>query len=70
MSASGVTAKMKKLFCRSRSDNEAAKNNKFNELKSNEAYLHDLKEKSIRKNTRILREDLYQNYMKPYFTFG
>lgn len=28
------------------------------------------KEESIRRNTKILREDLYQSYMKPYFKLG
>ncbi len=28
------------------------------------------KQESIERNTRILREDLYQNYMKPYFKLG
>ena len=29
-----------------------------------------IKEESIKRNTKILREDLYQNYMKPYFKLG
>lgn len=29
-----------------------------------------LKKESIARNTKILREDLYQNYMKPYFKLG
>lgn len=28
------------------------------------------KKESIARNTKILREDLYQNYMKPYFKLG
>jgi len=29
-----------------------------------------LKTESVARNTKILREDLYQNYMKPYFKLG
>ena len=29
-----------------------------------------MKDQSIKRNTKILREDLYQNYMKPYFKLG
>ena len=29
-----------------------------------------MKEESVKRNTKILREDLYQNYMRPYFKLG
>ena len=32
--------------------------------------LIEKKEASIKRNEKILREDLYQNYMKPYFKLG
>ena len=32
--------------------------------------LEQEKRDSIERNTKILREDLYQNYMKPYFKLG
>ena len=32
--------------------------------------LEEKKRESIERNTKVLREDLYQNYMKPYFKLG
>lgn len=29
-----------------------------------------LQNESVARNSKILREDLYQNYMKPYFKLG
>ena len=60
---------LSKIFCCGKSSKEE------DELKQrNTSENIDLQEKirneSVARNTKILNQDLYQNYMKPYFKLG
>lgn len=56
----------KKCCARNQRDEEESKRNSSERI----AHLEQEKRESIERNTKILREDLYQNYMKPYFKLG
>ena len=59
---------LKSCFCcgRKSKDEEDLKQRNSGEARE----LKEKKDASIKRNEKILREDLYQNYMKPYFKLG
>ena len=62
---------MRKIFCCGKKSREE---DEYNHQKMGgdalEVLAEQQKEEAVQRMTKILREDLYQNYMKPYFKLG